>query len=48
MVVKNNIGSSDYSDILTVQFAEVPAAPLVPTYVSRSGGDSSIGMTPYI
>jgi hypothetical protein len=48
MSVTNNIGQSDYSDILTVVFAEVPAAPQVPTFVTRSGGDLSIGLTPYV
>lgn len=48
MQVQNVIGLSPYSDIQTIQFAEVPNAPTTPTFIERSGGDTSIGLTPYI
>lgn len=48
MNVRNVIGLSPYSDILEIQFAEVPDAPPVPRYVSRSGGDASINLSPFI
>jgi hypothetical protein len=48
MRVQNVIGYGPYSDTLKVFFAEVPSAPLVPTFVDRSGGDTLIGLTPYI
>jgi len=48
MKVDNIIGTSPYSDILSVHYAEVPAAPLAPKYVSRSGGDVSIDLSPFI
>lgn len=48
MIVQNIIGYGPYSDILTIMFAQVPDAPLAPVYVDRSGGDSTIGLSPYI
>jgi hypothetical protein len=48
MLVTNIIGNSPYSDVLTILFADVPGAPSAPTYVTRSGGNSTIGLTPYI
>lgn len=45
----NIIGYSTlYSPTLSVLFAAIPAAPLVPTYVERSGGDQTSGLEPYI
>jgi hypothetical protein len=48
MNVKNIIGLSPYSEIMTIQFAEIPDAPPVPRYVSRSGGYASIALSPFI
>lgn len=48
MLVKNIIGSGEYSDEMQVTFAEVPDAPAAPTFVSRSSGDSTTGLDPYI
>jgi hypothetical protein len=48
MRVQNVIGYGPYSDTLKVFFAEVPSAPLAPTFVDRSGGDTLIELTPYI
>ena len=38
MRVQNVIGYSSYSNILYIQFVEVPAAPDAPTFVDRNGG----------
>lgn len=46
--MQNNVGVSDYSDTLEVLFAEVPETPDAPTFVSRSHGDSSTGIDPFI
>jgi hypothetical protein len=48
MKVENIIGLSPYSDILSVTYAEIPDAPLVPRYVTRSGGDLTIDLSPFI
>ena len=48
MNVQNIIGFSQYTDILSIQFAEISGAPASPTFVTRSGGDLSIGLTPSI
>jgi len=48
MIVANIIGSGPYSDILSVTFAVVPDAPLAPTYLSRSGGDLTTNLSPFI
>lgn len=48
MKVDNIIGTSPYSDILSVHYAEVTDAPLAPKYVTRFGGDSTIDLSPYI
>jgi len=48
MRVTNNVAQSAYSSILSVTFAETPGAPASPQYVSRSGGDSASGLSPYI
>lgn len=37
-----------YSETLTILFASIPAAPAVPTYVDRSGGDVVSGLQPFI
>jgi|LauGreDrversion4_2_1035121.scaffolds.fasta_scaffold19802_3 hypothetical protein len=45
----NVIGYSyNYSEVLDVLFAVIPDAPLIPNYVSRSGGDSEIGLLAHI
>ena len=48
MKVDNIIGTSPYSDILSVHYAEVSDAPLAPKYVTRSGGDPTIDLSPFI
>ena len=48
MNVENIIGLSPYSDILSVHFAEIPDAPPVPRYLSRSGGDTTTSLSPFI
>lgn len=48
MKVDNIIGTSPYSDILAVHYAEVTEAPKAPRYVARSGGDSAIDLSPFI
>lgn len=45
MKVENIIGASPYSDILSIQYAVIPGSPPVPSYVARSGGDTSIGLS---
>jgi len=45
MKVENIIGASPYSDILSIQYAVIPESPPVPSYVARSGGDTSIGLS---
>jgi large repetitive protein len=47
MRVQNVVGYSSYSDILSIVFAEVPAAPDAPVFVSRSG-DTADGQLPFI
>jgi len=47
MRVQNVIGYSSYSDILTIQFAEVPTAPDSPVFVDRNGNTTD-GLSPYI
>jgi len=47
MRVQNVAGFSPYSEILQVQFAEVPSAPSAPALVDRSA-DTTDGKSPYI
>ncbi len=47
MRVQNVIGYSQYGDILTIEFAEVPTAPDAPTFIDRSGNTTD-GILPYI
>jgi hypothetical protein len=37
-----------YCPILSILFASIPDAPLVPVYVDRSGGNVESGLEPYI
>lgn len=46
--VQNNVGYSAYSDILSITYAEIPGTQDAPTYVSRSGGDTTTGATAYV
>jgi hypothetical protein len=48
MNVQNIMGYGPFSPTLNVFFAQVPIAPAAPNFVSRSGGDTSIGLTPFI
>jgi hypothetical protein len=49
MNVLNIIGySQTYSPVLSILFASIPDAPLVPRFVDRSGGDSASGLLPFI
>ena len=47
MRVQNVVGYTDYGDILTIEFAEKPAAPDAPAFVDRSG-NSTNGQLPFI
>jgi hypothetical protein len=44
----NIVGYSIFSTPLSVLFAQIPDAPPTPAYVARSGGDASIGLSPFI